>query len=156
MPDYTLRVNGATRTVRTDADTPLLYVLRNDLELNGPKFGCGLAQCGACTVHIDGRAVRSCVTPVSSLAGKAVTTLEGIGTLDKLHPLQKAFLDEQAAQCGYCTNGMIMSAKALLDSNPKPSDAQIKNALAGNLCRCGTHNRIVRAVQRAAANAKGA
>ena len=156
MPDYTLRVNGASRTVRTDADTPLLYVLRNDLELNGPKFGCGLAQCGACTVHIDGRATRSCVTPVSSLAGKAITTLEGIGTLDKLHPLQKAFLDEQAAQCGYCTNGMIMSAKALLDSNPKPTDAQIKNALAGNLCRCGTHNRIVRAVQRAAANAKGA
>ena len=156
MPDYTLRVNGASRTVRTDADTPLLYVLRNDLELNGPKFGCGQAQCGACTVHIDGRATRSCVTPVSSMAGKAITTLEGIGTLDKLHPLQKAFLDEQAAQCGYCTNGMIMSAKALLDSNPKPSDAQIKNALAGNLCRCGTHNRIVRAVQRAAANAKGA
>ena len=156
MPDYTLRVNGASRTVRTDADTPLLYVLRNDLELNGPKFGCGQAQCGACTVHVDGRATRSCVTPVSSMAGKAITTLEGIGTLDKLHPLQKAFLDEQAAQCGYCTNGMIMSAKALLDSNPKPSDAQIKNALAGNLCRCGTHNRIVRAVQRAAANAKGA
>jgi nicotinate dehydrogenase subunit A len=153
MPDYTLRVNGASRTVRTDADTPLLYVLRNDFELNGPKFGCGLAQCGACTVHIDGRAARSCVTPVSSLAGKAVTTLEGIGTLDKLHPLQKAFLDEQAAQCGYCTSGMIMSAKALLDSNPKPTDAQIKNALAGNLCRCGTHNRIVRAVQRAAKGA---
>ena len=100
MPDYTLRVNGASRTVRTDADTPLLYVLRNDLEMNGAKFGCGLAQCGACTVHIDGRAARSCVTPVSSLAGKNVTTLEGIGTLDKLHPLQKAFLDEQAAQCG--------------------------------------------------------
>ena len=152
MPDYTLRVNGASRTVRTDADTPLLYVLRNDLELNGPKFGCGLAQCGACTVHVDGRATRSCVTPVSSLAGKAVTTLEGIGTLDKLHPLQKAFLDEQAAQCGYCTNGMIMSAKALLDTKPNPSDAEIKNALAGNLCRCGTHNRIVRAVQRAAKN----
>jgi nicotinate dehydrogenase subunit A len=150
MPDYTLRVNGATRTVRTDADTPLLYVLRNDLELNSPKFGCGLSQCGSCTVHVDGRAVRSCVTPVSSLAGKAITTLEGLGSLDKLHPLQKAFLDEQAAQCGYCTSGMIMSAKALLDSNPKPTDAQIKNALAGNLCRCGTHNRIVRAVQRAA------
>jgi nicotinate dehydrogenase subunit A len=150
MPDYTLRVNGASRTVRTDADTPLLYVLRNDLELNGPKFGCGQAQCGACTVHVDGRATRSCVTPVSSMAGKTITTLEGIGTLDKLHPLQKAFLDEQAAQCGFCTNGMIMSAKALLDSNPKPSDAQIKNALTGNLCRCGTHNRIVRAVQRAA------
>jgi nicotinate dehydrogenase subunit A len=150
MPDYTLRVNGASRTVRTDADTPLLYVLRNDLELNGPKYGCGLAQCGACTVHVDGRAARSCVTPVSSLAGKNITTLEGLGTLDKLHPLQKAFLDEQAAQCGYCTNGMIMSAKALLDTNPKPTDAQIKQALAGNLCRCGSHNRIVRAVQRAA------
>ncbi len=156
MHEYTLRVNGASRTVRTDADTPLLYVLRNDLELNGPKFGCGLSQCGACTVHLDGRAARSCVTPVSSLAGKAVTTLEGIGTLDKLHPLQKAFLDEQAAQCGYCTNGMIMSAKALLDSKPSPSVAEIKNALAGNLCRCGTHNRIVRAVQRAAANIKAA
>ena len=154
MPEYTLRVNGASRTVRTDADTPLLYVLRNDLELNGPKFGCGLAQCGACTVHIDGRAARSCVTPVSALAGKAVTTLEGIGTLDKLHRLQKAFLDEQAAQCGYCTNGMIMSAKALLDSKPNPSVADIKNALVGNLCRCGTHNRIVRAVQRAAVTAK--
>ena len=156
MPDYTLRVNGASRTVRTDADTPLLYVLRNDLEMNGAKFGCGLAQCGACTVHIDGRAARSCVTPVSSLAGKNVTTLEGIGTLDKLHPLQKAFLDEQAAQCGYCTNGMIMSAKALLDANPKPTEAQIKTALAGNLCRCGSHNRIVRAVQRAASAASAA
>lgn len=129
-------------------------MLRNDLELNGPKFGCGLAQCGACTVHIDGRAARSCVTPVSALAGKAVTTLEGIGTLDKLHRLQKAFLDEQAAQCGYCTNGMIMSAKALLDSKPNPSVADIKNALVGNLCRCGTHNRIVRAVQRAVVTAK--
>ena len=154
MPEYTLRVNGASRTVRTDADTPLLYVLRNDLELNGPKFGCGLAQCGACTVHIDGRAARSCVTPVSALAGKVVTTLEGIGALDNLHPLQKAFLDEQAAQCGYCTNGMIMSAKALLDSKPNHSVADIKNALAGNLCRCGTHNRIVRAVQRAVVTAK--
>jgi len=156
MPDYTLRVNGATRTVRTEADTPLLYVLRNDFELNSAKFGCGLAQCGACTVHIDGRAARSCVTPVSALAGKAITTLEGLGNLDKLHPLQKAFLDEQAAQCGYCTSGMIMSAKALLDIKPNPSAAEIKNALAGNLCRCGTHNRIVRAVQRAAGNVKGA
>lgn len=153
MPDYTLRVNGTARTVRTEADTPLLYVLRNDFELNSAKFGCGLAQCGACTVHIDGRAARSCVMPVSALAGKAVTTLEGVGTLDKLHPLQKAFLDEQAAQCGYCTNGMIMSAKALLDTNPKPSEAQIKQALVGNLCRCGTHNRVVRAVQRAARSA---
>jgi nicotinate dehydrogenase subunit A len=156
MPDYTLRVNGATRTVRTEADTPLLYVLRNDLELNGPKFGCGLAQCGACTVHVDGRATLSCVTPLSALAGKAITTLEGLGSVDKLHPLQKAFLDEQAAQCGYCTSGMIMTAKALLDSKPKPSEAEIKNALAGNLCRCGSHNRIVRAVQRAASGTKGA
>jgi nicotinate dehydrogenase subunit A len=155
MPDYTLRVNGATRSVRTDADTPLLYVLRNDFELNGPKFGCGLAQCGACTVHVDGRATRSCVTTVSSLAGKAVTTLEGLGTLEQLHPLQKAFLEEQAAQCGYCTNGMIMSAKVLLDSKPKPTVADIKNALAGNLCRCGSHNRIVRAVQRAATAKRG-
>lgn len=156
MPDYNLRVNGASRTVRTDADTLLLYVLRNDFELNSPKYGCGLAQCGACTVHIDGRAARSCVTPASSAVGKNITTLEGLGTLDKLHPLQKAFLDEQAAQCGYCTSGMIMSAKALLDVNPKPSETQIKQALAGNLCRCGTHNRIVRAVQRAAGNVKGA
>ncbi len=157
MPDYNLRVNGAQRTVRTDADTPLLYVLRNDFELNSPKYGCGLAQCGACTVHIDGRTARSCVTPASSAVGKNITTLEGLGTLDKLHPLQKAFLDEQAAQCGYCTSGMIMSAKTLLDANPKPTEAQIKQALAGNLCRCGTHNRVMRAVQRAAGIAvKGA
>ncbi len=157
MPDYTLRVNGASRAVRTEADTPLLYILRNDFELNGPKYGCGQAQCGACTVMIDGNAVRSCVTPCASATGKNITTLEGLGTVDKLHPLQKAFLDEQAAQCGYCTNGMIMSAKALLDATPKPSEAQIKQALAGNLCRCGAHNRIVRAVQRAAGLAvKGA
>ena len=157
MPDYNLRVNGASRTVRTDADTPLLYVLRNDFELNSPKYGCGLAQCGACTVIIDGKAARSCVTPCSASVGKNITTLESLGTVDKLHPLQKAFLDEQAAQCGYCTNGMIMSAKALLDVNPKPTETQIKQALAGNLCRCGTHNRVVRAVQRAAGIAvKGA
>ncbi len=157
MPDYNLRVNGASRTVRTDADTPLLYVLRNDFELNSPKYGCGLAQCGACTVMIDGKAARSCVTPCSASVGKNITTLESLGTVDKLHPLQKAFLDEQAVQCGYCTNGMIMSAKALLDVNPKPTEAQIKQALAANLCRCGTHNRVVRAVQRAAGIAvKGA
>ncbi len=157
MPDYNLRVNGASRTVRTDADTPLLYVLRNDFELNSPKYGCGLAQCGACTVIIDGKAARSCVTLCSASVGKNITTLESLGTVDKLHPLQKAFLDEQAAQCGYCTNGMIMSAKALLDVNPKPTEAQIKQALAGNLCRCGSHNRVVRAVQRAAGIAvKGA
>ena len=157
MPDITLRVNGAAKTVNTEPDTPLLYVLRNDLELNGAKYGCGQAQCGACTVMIDGNAVRSCVTPCASATGKNITTLEGLGTLDRLHPLQKAFLDEQAAQCGYCTSGMIMSAKALLDATPKPSEAQIKQALAGNLCRCGAHNRIVRAVQRAAGIAvKGA
>lgn len=150
MPDISLRVNGAARTVNTATDTPLLYVLRNDLELNAAKYGCGLAQCGACTVLIDGKATRSCVTPAASATGKNITTLEGLGTANNLHPLQKAFLDEQAAQCGYCTNGMIMSAKALLDVTPKPSVAQIKQALNGNLCRCGTHNRIVRAVQRAA------
>ncbi len=149
MPDYNLRVNGTQRTVRTDADTPLLYVLRNDFELNSPKYGCGLSQCGACTVMIDGKAARSCVTPCSASVGKNITTLESLGTTDKPHALQKAFLDEQAAQCGYCTNGMIMSAKALLDANPKPTEAQIKQALAGNLCRCGSHNRVVRAVLRA-------
>lgn len=157
MPDYILRVNGEQRTVRTDADTPLLYVLRNDFELNSPKYGCGLAQCGSCTVMIDGKPARSCVTPCSASVGKNITTLESLGTIDKPHALQKAFLDEQAAQCGYCTSGMIMSAKALLDVTPKPTEAQIKQALAGNLCRCGTHNRVVRAVQRAAGVAvKGA
>jgi len=150
MPDISLRVNGAARTLNTGTDTPLLYVLRNDLELNAAKYGCGLAQCGACTVLIDGKATRSCVTPAASATGKNITTLEGLGTANNLHPLQKAFLDEQAAQCGYCTSGMIMSAKALLDTTPKPTTAQIKQALNGHLCRCGTHNRIVRAVQRAA------
>ncbi len=146
----TLKVNGQTREVAADADTPLLYALRNDLKLNGAKFGCGLAQCGACTVNIDGAAVRSCVTPIGTLEGKSVTTLEGIGTLEKLHPLQKAFIAEQAAQCGYCTSGMIMSAKALLDSNRNASDAEIRQAMSGNLCRCGSHPRVVRAIKRAA------
>jgi len=146
----TLRVNGTTRTVEVERDTPLLYVLRNDLELNGAKFGCGLAQCGACTVTIDGQAVRSCATPVSAVGDKAVVTLEGLGSLEKLHPLQRAFIHEQAAQCGYCINGMIMTAKALLDRNKRPSETDIRTALADNLCRCGTHNRIVRAIQRAA------
>jgi nicotinate dehydrogenase subunit A len=145
----TLRVNGASRTLDVAADTPLLYVLRNDLELNGPKFGCGLAQCGACTVLVDGKPVRSCVTPVSAVKG-VVTTIEGLGTTARLHPLQRAFIEEQACQCGYCGNGMVMSAKALLDRNPRPSEAQIKEALDGHLCRCASHNRIVRAVQRAA------
>jgi nicotinate dehydrogenase subunit A len=145
-----LKVNGATRSVPAEPDTPLLYVLRNDLELNGAKFGCGLAQCGACTVLVDGKAVRSCVTPIESLANAEITTLEGLGTIDKPHPLQRAFIEEQAAQCGYCINGMIMTAKALLDRNPRPSETDVRQALAENLCRCGTHNRIVRAVLRAA------
>src|ERR1043166_2638349 len=149
MARLTLRVNGKNQAVDVDPDTPLLYVLRNDLQLNGPKFGCGLAQCGACTVIIDGKPIRSCVTEVKTIGTRAVTTLEGLGSTKKLHPLQKAFVDEQAAQCGYCINGMIMSAKALLDTNSKPTDSQIKEALAGNLCRCGTHLRILRAVKRA-------
>ena len=145
-----ITVNGKQHNVVAEADTPLLYALRNDLELNGAKYGCGFAQCGACTVIIDGKAVRSCVTPVSAVAGKTVTTIEGLGAGGRLHALQKAFIDEQAAQCGYCANGMIMTAKTLLDKNPHPTEAQIRKAMAANLCRCGTHNRIVRAIQRAA------
>ena len=151
--DFQLNVNGATRRANVEPDTPLLYILRNDLELNGPRFGCGLSQCGACTVLIDGKPVRSCVTPVVSVGARSVTTLEGLGSKDKLHPLQKAFIEEQAAQCGFCTNGMIMAAKALLDKTPRPSETQIRKALAANLCRCGTHNRVVRAVLRAAKEA---
>jgi nicotinate dehydrogenase subunit A len=150
MASFALRVNGTTKTVSVAPDTPLLYVLRNDLELNGPKFGCGLAQCGACTVLVDGQAVRSCVTPVSAVAKRRITTIEGLGTVEKLHPLQRAFIEEQACQCGYCGNGMVMSAKALLDRTPAPSEREIKQALNGHLCRCASHNRIVRAVQRAA------
>jgi nicotinate dehydrogenase subunit A len=149
MPKISLRVNGKTRVVDTEPDVPLLYVLRNDLELNGPKFGCGMAQCGACTVLMDGNAIRSCVTPISAVQNKPVTTLEGLGTTKKLHRIQQAFIDEQAAQCGYCINGMIMTTKALLDKTPKPTDTEIKRALDGNLCRCGTHLRILRAVKRA-------
>jgi nicotinate dehydrogenase subunit A len=149
MAKISLKVNGNTRVVDVEPDTPLLYVLRNDLQLNGPKFGCGLAQCGACTVIMDGKAIRSCVTRVTAASNRPVTTLEGLGSTKKLHPIQKAFIDEQAAQCGYCINGMVMSTKALLDTNPKPTDSQIKEALAGNLCRCGTHTRILRAVKRA-------
>lgn len=145
-----VKVNGATRSVDAEPDTPLLYVLRNDLELNGAKFGCGLAQCGACTVLIDSVATRSCVTPLGNVGQSEVTTLEGLGTIDRMHPLQQAFVDEQAAQCGYCTNGMIMAAKSFLDRNPSPTEAQVRDGLAGNLCRCGTQNRIVRAVLRAA------
>jgi nicotinate dehydrogenase subunit A len=148
-----LKVNGKTHDVQVDdPGTPLLYVLRNDLALHGPRFGCGLGQCGACTVHLDGAPVRSCVIPVSAVEGKSIVTLEGLGTADKPHPLQTAFIDEQAVQCGYCINGMIMQSAALLASNKKPSEAQIKQALANNLCRCGTHLRIVRAVKRASAH----
>jgi nicotinate dehydrogenase subunit A len=145
-----LNVNGAMRSVPAEPDTPLLYVLRNDLALNGAKFGCGLAQCGACTVLVDGSPVRSCVTEVGSVAQFKVTTLEGLGTVTHPHPLQQAFIDEQAAQCGYCISGMIMSAKALLDQKPHPTEREVRLALAGNLCRCGTHGRIIRAVLRAA------
>jgi nicotinate dehydrogenase subunit A len=151
--DYTLEVNGRRRTVRLDdPDTPLLYVLRDNLQLDGVKFGCGLAQCGACTVVMDGKAVRSCRTPIREAAGHTVLTLEGLGTPESPHPIQAAFIEEQAAQCGYCVGGMIMTAKALLDENPRPTDAEIRTALADNLCRCGTHQRIVRAVGRAAAS----
>ena len=149
MAKFSVRVNGERKTLSVDADTPLLYVLRNDIGLNGPKFGCGLAQCGACTVLIGGRPVRSCVIPMSAVKGP-VTTIEGLGTLDKLHPLQRAFIEEQACQCGYCGNGMVMSAKALLERNPAPTAGQIRRALNGHLCRCASHNRIVRAVHRAA------
>ena len=145
------QLNGKPARVRVDdPEMPLLYALRDDLGLHGPRFGCGLGQCGACTVNVDGEAVRSCVTPVSAVARKRVLTLEGLGTPEKPHPLQKAFIDEQAVQCGYCINGMIMQAKAMLDANPHPTAEQIKQELSQNLCRCGTHSRIVRAIQRAA------
>jgi nicotinate dehydrogenase subunit A len=149
MAKYSLKVNGRARTVDVDADTPLLYVLRENLALKGPRFGCGLGQCGACTVHLDGQAVRSCMLPVADVKG-AVTTLEGLGTSKKPSKLQQAFIEAQAAQCGYCINGMIMSAAALLEKNKFPSETEIREALAGNLCRCGTHQRIVAAIKRAA------
>jgi nicotinate dehydrogenase subunit A len=145
-----LKVNGTSRSVPAEPDTPLLYVLRNDLELNGAKFGCGMAQCGACTVLIDGKPARSCVTEIGGLGNAEIVTLEGLGTIDKPHPLQRAFIAEQAAQCGYCTSGMIMAARALIESNPRASEQEVRDGLAGNLCRCGTHNRIVAAVMRAA------
>ena len=148
--NLTLRVNGRSHSVRVDdPQMPLLYALRNNLNLHGPRFGCGLAQCGSCTVHVDGKPTRSCSFPVSQAAGKNILTLEGLGTPSKPHPLQQAFIEEQAVQCGYCMNGMIMQAKALLDQNKRPSEAEIRQALASNLCRCGTHVRIVRAVKRA-------
>ncbi len=150
-----LTVNGQPREVMADPETPLLYVLRNDLGLTGTKFGCGLGQCGACTVLIGGQAVRSCVLPVQAVAGQAVTTIEGLGSPERPHPLQAAFIEEQAAQCGYCTPGIIMTAKALLDRTPRPTEAQVKQALAGVLCRCGTHDRVIRAVVRTASTTGG-
>jgi nicotinate dehydrogenase subunit A len=150
----TLIVNGKKSRLDVNPETRLLYVLRNDLGLNGPKFGCGLGQCGACTVIMDGAAIRSCLLPVSSAEGKNIITLEGLGTAEKPHPLQKAFIEEQAAQCGYCINGMIMASKALLDRNSDPTDSEIRLALESNLCRCGAHNNIIRAVRRAAMEMK--
>jgi nicotinate dehydrogenase subunit A len=149
-----LDVNGKRYSVDADPDTPLLYVLRNDLGLNGPKFGCGLGQCGACTVLMDGTAVLSCVLPAGEAVGHRITTLEGLGTPEKPHPLQKAFIEEQAAQCGYCSSGMIMKSRELLGKSPDPTEEEIRQALASNLCRCGTHNNIVRAVRRAAGEMK--
>jgi nicotinate dehydrogenase subunit A len=149
MARITLDVNGSAHTIDADPDMPLLYALRNDLNLNNPHFGCGLSQCGACTVHIDGQAVRSCVTPVSAVGAGKVVTLAGLGTPDKPHPIQKAYVEEEVPQCGYCINGWIMTAAALLNRNKKPTDAEIKAALTGLKCRCGTHMGIMRAVKRA-------
>lgn len=152
MPErYTLTVNGQSCTVEADADTPLLYILRNDLDLKGARYGCGAGQCGACTVIMDGKDINSCDTPLWAAAGKTITTIEGIGTREQPHPLQQAFIDEQAAQCGYCITGIIMASKALLDRTPMPNDADIDAALERHLCRCGTHNRIRKAIHRAAA-----
>jgi nicotinate dehydrogenase subunit A len=150
MSTYKLQVNGRERSVSSwDPDQPLLYVLRDELDLHGPKFGCGLGQCGACTVMMNGQPVRSCLTPVSKAAGQTITTLEGLGTPEKPSRVQAAFIAEQAAQCGYCTNGMIMTAEALLKRTPKPTVEQVKQGMAGCICRCGTHTRIIRAVMRA-------
>jgi nicotinate dehydrogenase subunit A len=157
MAKLTLKVNGTAREVETDdPDTPLLYVLRNDLALTGTHFGCGLAQCGACTVLVDGRAVRSCIAPARSVAGSEVVTIEGLGSPERPDPLQAAFIAEQAAQCGYCTAGMVMSARALLARTPRPTEPQVREALAGNLCRCGSHSRVIRAVLRASGRTPGA
>ena len=156
MAKLTLRVNGRARGVESDdPDVPLLYVLRNDLALTGTHFGCGLDQCGACTVLVGGRAVRSCVTPTRSVAGRDIVTIEGLGSPDKPDPLQAAFIAEQAAQCGFCTAGLVMTARALLSRTRRPSEQQIREALAGNLCRCGSHARVVRAVLKVAAAASG-
>jgi nicotinate dehydrogenase subunit A len=143
-----LTVNGQPHSLDVDPSTPLLYVLSDDLALRGPKFGCGLGQCGCCTVLIKGRPVRSCITPVSTVAGSEITTLEGLGSIEKPHPIQKAFVDEQAMQCGFCLSGVMLTAKAALDANPKASDAQLRQALATVLCRCGTHTRMLKAIKR--------
>jgi len=150
MSAITLKVNGRTHNLDLDPATPLLYALSDDLELRGPKFGCGLGQCGACTVIVKGQAVRSCITPVRTVAGAEITTLEGIGSADKPHPLQRAFIEEQAAQCGFCVNGVIMTAKAFLDKNPRATEEQIEQALSGVLCRCFVNVRMIRAIHRAA------
>lgn len=147
---HSLKVNGTFQQVDAPGDTPLLYVLRDLLELSGPKFGCGLGQCGACMVHVDGEPVLSCVTALDSVAGGDIVTLEGLGSPEAPHPVQSAFIDHQAMQCGYCANGMMMAAAALLAKNPDPTETQIRDALAANLCRCGTHTRIIRAVKQAA------
>jgi nicotinate dehydrogenase subunit A len=149
MSKITLKVNGATHSLDIDPATPLLYALSDDLALRGPKFGCGLGQCGACTVIVKGQAIRSCITWVSQVEGAEITTLEGLGTIENPHPLQKAFIEEQAAQCGFCVNSVIMTAKALLDKNPKASDKDIEQALSNVLCRCFTHVRMLRAIRRA-------
>jgi nicotinate dehydrogenase subunit A len=154
MSMINLKVNGRSVTVDADPATPLLYILSDDLALKGPKFGCGLGQCGSCTVIIKGQAVRSCVTAVSTVAGAEVTTLEGLGSTDKPHPIQKAFIDEQAMQCGFCVNGVIMTAKAYLDRNPKASEADVRQAMSNVLCRCHAHTRMMRAITRYAKGAK--
>ncbi|HKA46269.1 MAG TPA: (2Fe-2S)-binding protein [Burkholderiales bacterium] len=150
MASTALNVNGQAHSVTADPETPLLYVLRNDLKLKSVRFGCGTGLCGACTVIVDGKAVQSCDVPLVAVAGKAVTTIEGLAMNGDLHPLQQAFIEEQAAQCGYCVSGIIMAAKALLDANPRAGDAEIRAALKGNLCRCGTHHRMLRAIRRVA------
>ena len=148
MSIISLNVNGRTQSVDVDPSTPLLYVLSDDLDMRGPKFGCGLSQCGACTVIVDGEATRSCVTPVQRVAGSAITTLEGLGTVEAPHPIQQAFIDEQAMQCGFCVNGVIMTAKALIDRVPNASDAEIRQALSTVLCRCGANVRMLAAIRR--------
>jgi nicotinate dehydrogenase subunit A len=149
-----LKVNGQGHSLDVDPQTPLLYVLSDDLELRGPKFGCGLGQCGSCTVIVNGEAIRSCITPVATVAGSEITTLEGLGTVEKPHPIQKAFINEQAMQCGFCINGVIMTAKAFLDRNPRATDAQIRQAMSGVLCRCHVHARMIGAIKRYAQEVK--